>query len=79
MMPLNIYPVSNLVVLWNLSGTCVILGTKFRPQFLVADLESLLLSHKILVSLKSHSGGVGSQELGLREWESHTGSQKVSG
>ena len=78
-MPLNIYPISNLVLVGNLWGARVIQGTKFRPQFLVADLESLLLSHKILVSLKSHSGGVGSQELGLREWESHTGSQKVSG
>ena len=57
-MPLNIYPISNLVLVWNLWGTCIIQGTKFRPQFLVADLESLQSSHKILVSLKSHSGGI---------------------
>ena len=54
-MSLNIYPISNLVLVWNLWGTCIIQGTKFRPQFLVADLESLQSSHKILVSLKSHS------------------------
>ena len=51
-------------------------GTVFRPQFLVADLESLKSSHKILASLKSHSGG---QELVSREWGSQTGSQKESG
>ena len=75
-MPLNIYPISNLVLVWNLWGTCVIQGTKFRPQFLVADLESLLLSHKILVSLKSHSG-VG-QEWRPREVWYQTGPQKGS-
>ena len=74
-MSLNIYPISNLVLVWNLWGTCVIQGTKFRPQFLVADLESLQSSHKILVSLKSHSGG--DQE--PREWVSHAGSQKGPG
>ena len=39
-------------------STCVIQGTKFRPQFLVGDLESLKSSHKILVSLQSHSEGI---------------------
>ena len=63
-MPLNIYPISNLVLVWNLWGTCIIQGTKFRPQFLVADLESLQSSHKILVSLKSHSGEIKSQGSG---------------
>ena len=63
-MSLNIYPISNLVLVWNLWGTCVIQGTKFRPQFLVADLESLQSSHKILVSLKSHSGGMESHSQG---------------
>ena len=63
MMPLNIYPISNLVLVWNLWGICIIQGTKFRPQFQVADLESLLLSHKILVSLKSHSEGT--KEVGV--------------
>jgi hypothetical protein len=64
MMPLNIYPISNLVVLWKLWDTCIIQGTKFRPQFLVADMESWQSSHKIFVSLKSHSGGRRGQELG---------------
>ena len=36
----------------------------FRPQFQVADLESLQSSHKILVSLKSHPGGIKSQGQG---------------
>jgi hypothetical protein len=54
-MLLNIYPISNLVLVWNLWGTCVIQGTKFRPQFEVADGECLQSSLKILVSLKSHS------------------------
>ena len=56
-MPLNIYPVSNLVLLWNLWATCIIQGTKFRTQFLVTDPESFQSSYKILVSLKSHSEG----------------------
>ena len=60
-MSLNIDPISNLVLVWNLWSTCVLQGTKFRPQFLVADLESLQLSHKIFVSLKSQSGGIKSQ------------------
>jgi hypothetical protein len=76
MISLNIYPVYNLVIVWKLWGTCIIQDTKFRPQFLVADLESLQSSHEILVSLKSHSG-VG-QESGSREWVSHAGSQKGS-
>jgi hypothetical protein len=37
--------------------TCVIQSTKFRPQFQVG-------SHKILVCLKSHSGGIESQGQG---------------
>jgi hypothetical protein len=61
MMPLNIYPLSNLVLVWNLWGTCVIQGTKCRPQFLVPDLESMESSNKILVSLKSHLGEGGSR------------------
>ena len=39
-------------------------GTKFVTQFLVAGLESLQSRHKILVSLKSHSGGIESQDQG---------------
>ena len=34
------------------------------PRFQVSDLESLQLSHMILVSLKSHSGGIKSQGQG---------------
>ena len=56
MMSLNMYPISKLVFMWNLLGTCIIQGTKFRPRFLVADLESLQSSCKIIVSLKSYSG-----------------------
>ena len=55
---LNIYPVSNIVLVWNLWSTCVIQGIKCRPQLLVVDLERLQWSHKILVSLKSHSEGI---------------------
>jgi hypothetical protein len=58
MMPLNIHLISNLVLVWNFWGTCVIQGTKFRPQFLVSDLETLQSSHKTPVSLKSHYGHV---------------------
>jgi hypothetical protein len=65
-MPLNIYPISNLVLVGNLWGARVIQGTKFRPQFLMADLESVQSSHKNPVSLKSHSGG---QELWSRDWD----------
>jgi hypothetical protein len=56
-MSLNIYPILNLVLMWNLWGTYVRQGTKFRPQFQMG-------SHKILVSLKSHSGGIESQDQG---------------
>ena len=74
-MPLNIYPISNLVLVWNLWGTCVIQGTKFRPQFLVADPQSLLLqsSYKILVSLKSHSGA-GGWGVRVKSWGQESGS-----
>ena len=57
MMPLNIYLIFHLVLVWNLWGTCIIQGTKLGPQFLVANLESLQSSHKILLRLKSNSGG----------------------
>ena len=51
MMPLNIYPISNLVLVWNLWGTCIIQGTKFRPQFLVADQQEPTESCYNLVSV----------------------------
>ena len=57
-MSLNIYPISNLVLVWNFWGICITQDTKFRPQFLMGDLESLQSSHKILVSLQSHSEGI---------------------
>jgi hypothetical protein len=64
MTSLNIYLISNLVLMWNLWGTCFIQGTKCRPQLLVAALESLQSSYMILVSLKSHSGGEGVKSRG---------------
>jgi hypothetical protein len=73
------YLTSNLVLVWNLWSTCIIQGTKIRPQFQVADLDSLQLSHKILVSLKNHSGGIKSQGSGCPMQDLKRGPVKMVG
>ena len=55
MMSLKHIPNLQLGTCVDLWDVCVIQGTKFRPQFLVDDLESVQSSHKVLVNLKSHS------------------------